>query len=200
MTLPVVTLGDRYVHGWNPRGVADLLGVSYTEPQRLSPAELADRLDRILAGAQRAVRQVPANKIEMKVPGRDRTLRELGHHLFRLCAALPDAAEQAQLSYESLTEPPPAAMQDGEAIARYGETVRAKLRDWFSRTAGEIQGREVKTYYGPQSLAEVLERTTWHAAQHLRQLYVLLGSIGIEPDRRLTEEEFRGLPLPEAIW
>jgi hypothetical protein len=45
-----------------------------------------------------------------------------------------------------------------------------------------------------------LERTAWHAAQHLRQLYVFLGWMGIAPDHPLTEEDFEGLPLPNAIW
>jgi hypothetical protein len=46
----------------------------------------------------------------------------------------------------------------------------------------------------------VLERTRFHAAQHIRQLYVFLGWIGIEPDRPLTAEDLKGIELPDAVW
>lgn len=200
LAVPVVTRGDRYVHGWNPKGVAELLGVPYAEPGRLSPGELADRLDRILAAAQRAIRQVPTEKLEMKSPDRDRPVRQLGYHLFRLSAAFPAAVEQDRLPYEWLTEPVPAGMRDAEAIARYGETVRERLRDWLGRAPAELFERVVNTYYGPQTAHELLERTTWHAAQHLRQLYAFLGWMGVTPEDPLTAADFAGLPLPKEVW
>jgi hypothetical protein len=58
----------------------------------------------------------------------------------------------------------------------------------------------VQVYYGPQSGHDLLERTTWHAAQHLRQLYDLAGRLGITPPGPLPTAEFQGLPLPEALW
>jgi len=200
LKVPVVTRGDRYVRGWNPKGVAELLGVPYTEPGRLSPGELAERLDRILAAAQRAIRQVPTEKLEMKSPDRDRPLRELGYHVFRLSAAFPDAVEHDRLPYEWLTEPAPAGMRDAEAIARYGQTVRERLRDWLSRAPANVFERVVNTYYGPQTAHELLERTAWHAAQHLRQLYVFLGWMGVTPEHPLTDPDFAGLPLPKEVW
>jgi hypothetical protein len=47
---------------------------------------------------------------------------------------------------------------------------------------------------------EVLERTTWHSAQHTRQLIVVLDSLGREADGRLTGADLQGLPLPEKAW
>jgi hypothetical protein len=58
----------------------------------------------------------------------------------------------------------------------------------------------IRVYYGPQSGHDLLERTAWHAAQHLRQLYVLAGRLGIAPPVPLPLAAFAGLPLPEAIW
>jgi hypothetical protein len=198
--VPLVVRGDRYVHGWNPRGVAELVGVPYTEPMRLTPAALAERLDRILAGAQRAIRQVPGDKLELKSPDRDRPVRQLAFHLFRLSRAFPDAVEQDRFPYEWLSESMPAAMRDAEAIAGYGESVRTHLSRWFETASPELFGRVINTYYGPQSAHELLERTAWHAAQHLRQLYVFLGWMGITPQEPLTEKDFEGLPLPDALW
>ena len=198
--VPAVAVGDRVVHGWNPRSVAELVGVDYAEPVRLQPIELIDRLDRILAAAQRAIPQVPPEKLETKPPERDRTVRDLGYHIFRLSVSFPLAVEQNRLPEESLAEPAPRAMRDGEAIARYGEGVRARLKEWYHQAPAESFEWVVDTYYGPQTVWGLLERTTWHAAQHLRQVYALLERMGIAPDRPLTDADFRGLPLPEALW
>jgi hypothetical protein len=51
-------------------------------------------------------------------------------------------------------------------------------------------------YYGPQSGHDLLERTVWHAAQHLRQLYILADRIGVTPRRALPVDAFQGLPFP----
>ena len=58
----------------------------------------------------------------------------------------------------------------------------------------------MKVYYGPQSGHDLLERTTWHAAQHLRQLYALAERLGITPPGPLPTDAFQGLPLPDALW
>ena len=49
-------------------------------------------------------------------------------------------------------------------------------------------------------MQEFYERTAWHAAQHARQLQLVLESIGLAPDRPLTDEDLAGLPLPTSVW
>jgi hypothetical protein len=46
----------------------------------------------------------------------------------------------------------------------------------------------------------LFERSTWHSAQHARQLLAVLDRLGIEPDGRLTKEDLAGLPLPERLF
>jgi hypothetical protein len=46
----------------------------------------------------------------------------------------------------------------------------------------------------------VLERTAWHPAQHTRQLMLILDTLDIEPDGRLTAADLAGLPLPDKAW
>ncbi len=55
-------------------------------------------------------------------------------------------------------------------------------------------------YYGRQPLHAVLERTTWHVAQHARQLQRLLELRGVEPRPSLAPALLAGLPLPEDVW
>ena len=45
-----------------------------------------------------------------------------------------------------------------------------------------------------------MERTTWHCAQHLRQIYWLLERMGVRADSPLTDADLEGLPLPRDVW
>jgi hypothetical protein len=196
--VPATIVGDRAVHGWNPKGLAELVGVPYVERRQLTPAELARRLDAVLAATQRALRQVPREHLGMKAPGRDRTVRQLGFHVFRLSAAFVDTREQGHLSERWFEENPPAELADGDAIARYGDTVRRRLAAYHARP--DWCDGAVSTYYGPQSAHDFMERTTWHAAQHLRQIYWFLDRMGVRAESPLTDADLDGLPVPRDVW
>lgn len=195
--VPAVIAGERAVHGWNPKGVADLVGVMYDEGVQLTPEALAERLDVLLDIAQGAIRQIPPDKLSTKTPGRNRSLQHLGYHIFRVAQSYCDTREQGYLP-EAWFEERPAAEDDGEAIARYGQGVRERLQEWWQDR--ETYHGEVNTYYGPQDAMAFLERTVWHVAQHLRHLYAMLDILGIAPLRPLTEAHLRGLPLPQTLW
>jgi hypothetical protein len=196
--VPAVVVGDRAVHGWNPKAVAALVGVGYVEADHLPAGELARRLDAILSAAQRAIRQVPVEHLGMTSPGRNRSVRQLGYHVFRMSLAFREAMEQGRYPEAWLLEETPPEIDDGTAIARYGQRVRESLAEWLARP-GACEG-VVDTYYGPQAAHELLERTTWHAAQHVRQLYAFLERMGVVPDDPLGQADFRGLPLPKDVW
>jgi len=198
--VPAVAVGERIVHGWNPRGFAELVGVPYTETPQLLPTELAERLDRILQATQRVMRQVPTDRLDARPPGGERTIRDLGYHIFRLSLVFRDAAVEDRFPEAWLLEPVPQELADGPAIAGYGALVREQLAQWFAENSTASFSRVVQTYYGRQSLHVLLERTAWHAAQHLRQVYALLEGIGVAPERPLRTEDYAGLPLPTALW
>ena len=198
LRVPATIFGGRVVHGWNPKELAELVGVRYEAHEPLSPAELARRLDLVLAATQRAMRQIPQEHLGMKKPGRDRTVHQLGFHIFRLSAAYVDTREQGNLSEHWFGENAPAEMADGDAVARYGDTVRRRLADYEARP-GWCDGT-VSTYYGPQTAPAFMERTTWHAAQHLRQIYWFLDQMGVRADAPLTDADLAGLPFPREVW
>jgi len=196
--VPATIVGGRAVHGWNPKALAELVGVPYEERKQLTAAELAGRLDIVLAATQRAMRQIPREHLGMKAPGRNRTVRQLGFHVFRLSAAFVDTREQGHLSEQTFEESPPPEMAAGADVAAYGETVRRRLADYFTRPGW--CGGTVSTYYGPQSAHDFMERTTWHAAQHLRQIYWFLEQMAVRADAPLTDADLEGLPFPRDVW
>jgi hypothetical protein len=198
--VPAVTVGDQVVHGWNPEGYAKLLGVAYARSVKFPPAELARRLDRVLECAEELVRAFPESALDVIPQERKRTVRDLGYHLFRVGLSFVDAMDRGELPEGWFEEPAPPAMRAAVAVASYGSLVRGRLQGWFAGVAEDEFARIIAVYYGPQSAYDLLERTTWHAAQHLRQLHVLAARLGVTPPSPLPLEEFRGLPLPDAIW
>jgi hypothetical protein len=198
--VPAVAVGDRAVHGWNPPAYAALLGVAWVPAAKLPPVELGCRLDVILETTQRLLREIPAERMDWTPPERERPLRDLGYHVFRLALAFVEGMDLGEFPEGWLQERAPADLREGADVARYGALVRARIAGWFDGVAPHEFERVIRVYYGPQSGHDLLERTAWHAAQHLRQLYVLAGRLGIAPPVPLPLAAFAGLPLPEAIW
>lgn len=199
-SVPVVVRGEHALAGWNPTRLAALLGIPFAE-RTATPDELVRSLDLIVEAAIRAVRQVPDGRLTMRSPDRDRPLRQLAHHVFRVVEAGVDADILGRfpaglwLAADDVPEHTTAAR-----IARYGEAVHAKFRRWFAEVEPAAFARTIEADVGERTLAQVLERTRSHAAQHLRQLYEFLRWCEIEPDRPLGPDDLRGIDLPDALW
>ena len=188
------------MHGWNPEGYAELLGIKLPDKVRLSPPVLAARLDRILATTEGLLQRVDAERFGWKPPERDRALGDLAYHVFCVGLSFIDSLDRDGLKESWFGARAPAELRDGPALARYGTLVRARIAGWFQGAGGDEFTRVVHTYYGSQGAHELLERTTWHAGQHLRQLYDLASRLSITPPEPLRAELFEGLPMPESVW
>jgi hypothetical protein len=199
-SVPVLSRGDAFVFAQNIGHVVKFLGLNEATGPVLSPAQLIARLQVFLDAAERFVPQMPDARLGVEVPNRPRTYRVLGHHMFRIAETFLEVAAGAALTYDSLTAPPPEAMQRTAEIVAYGDAVRGRLASWWDAKADKSGHETVQTYYGPQLLHEYLERTTWHVGQHVRQWMMLLRMAGIEPDRPLGDDAFVSLPMPSSVW
>ena len=200
-SVPVVARDGRFVFAQVIKDVVDFLDLPDDTAPELSPTELAAKLDRILETAVRLTRQMPDERLEDLLPNRPRSWRVLMHHVYQIPVAFLDTEEHGRtLTYEALTKPPPDGMRSSEAIAVHGEVVRERFAAWWSRTAGEDFSGRVPTYFGGTTRHEMLERTVWHTAQHVRQIASLLERTGVAPDRPLAAGDLRGLPLTDKVW
>jgi uncharacterized damage-inducible protein DinB len=188
------------VHGWNPAGYAALLGVAYRESERLTAPALATRLDRVLESTQRLVERFDAERMNHVPPERKRSVRDLAFHVYRVALSFIDSVDRGELPESWFEDRAPADLVSGADVGRYGALVRARISGWFQGAGPEDFTRTVVTYYGPQAADDLLERTVWHAGQHLRQLYVLAERLDVTPPAPLPMDALQGLPLPEAIW
>ncbi|MBM3356666.1 MAG: DinB family protein [Betaproteobacteria bacterium] len=201
--VPVVAKGGQYVFGQNLEDVAEFVGLHGTGHTPLPPEKLIEKWILVLRAAQRYVRQLPDRSLnERVIENRDRSIRLLAHHLFRIGEAfLETAIDGVEYAVQHANVPPKdGTFLTGDEIARYGETVIARLRKWWDGLVDKSLSRKVKTFYGMQPMHVVFERSTWHSAQHARQLIHILERYGIEPERRLTPDDLAGLPLPERLF
>lgn len=198
--VPCVVMGERHTFAQNLKDVAAFLGIPL-EREALSPDRLVAKYLEILAAGQRMVGQIPADKMDERViANRPRTLRPFACHIFRIAESFLLTFEGAEFS-ETMTQiQPTEGLETAAEIAAYGGKVRERLADWWKTTADKACQKPLHTYYGIQAAHDVLERCTWHSAQHCRQLAVVLDRYGIKADGPVTPELLAGLPLPEGLW
>jgi len=200
-SVPIVARGGEFVFAQTIGDVIKFLGLNVQLQQRLGPEQLMQKMDLVLRAAARYVRQIPAAELDKPFRNRNRPIRVLAHHVFRIVEGFLESMDDgALLSYERIMESAPPAISTADDIARYGEGVLARAQRWWADMPDRSCARPVQTYFGTHPLHVVLERTVWHPAQHVRQLMLILESLGIPPDRPLSAADLAGLPLPEKAW
>ena len=196
--MPVLSRGDKFTFGQSTKQIVDFLGLDEKSGPELAPFELYARLDKFMTAALELLPLMPADRLDTHVPGRPRSYRSLGFHLFRVVDAFLDANAGITL-VQAMFREEPAVDAGTAALVAYGAKVRQRFRDWW--TSGDTAGAAMlDTYYGPQSRHELMERTTWHSGQHVRQYMMLLEREGQRHSRPLVEADFAGLPMPQNVW
>jgi len=200
-TVPVVARGRDYVFAQELADVSRFIG-SKVEFRRMPAPALVERWLQILGAAQRQVVQLPPERLgERATAGRDRSIRDLACHIYQVPEAFLEAVENG---VEDLTAvynaPPPANVKTPEDIRAFGLQITKRLEGWWATVPDKSCQGSLKTYYGVQPLHHVLERCTWHSAQHARQIQAVLEGFGIAATPKLTEKHYAGLPMPVGLW
>lgn len=199
--VPVLAKGDQYAFGQMLEPFAKFVGLPVPGADGLSPEQLYQKYEMVFAAGQRYARQFPAERFrERVIPHRERQIRTLCFHVFRIGEAFLETWNGAEYSVKIADNEPPDSMQTGDDIARYGASVWKRYETWWSGLEDRTLSRVLRTYYGDTSAHRVFERVTWHSAQHCRQLIAVLERMGIPPDGPLTSADLAGLPLPERLW
>jgi hypothetical protein len=202
-TVPVLARGEQYIFCQNLEDVAEFVGLQGTGHTPLSPGALFTKWTVVLRAAQRYIRQIPNARLnDRAIDNRDRSIRLLSHHIFRIGEAFLETAIDGVEYWVQLANVPPqdGTYTTGDEIVSYGNSVIERIDNWWTRLDDKSCQQKVKTFYGTPPMHQLFERSTWHSAQHTRQMIAVLERFGIEPDVRLTAEDLAGLPLPEGIW
>jgi hypothetical protein len=202
-TVPVLARSDQYIFCQNLEDVAEFVGLQGTGHTPLPPGALFTKWTVVLRAAQRYIRQIPNARLnDRAIDNRDRSIRLLSHHIFRIGEAFLETAIDGVEYWVQLANVPPqdGTYMTGDEIASYGNSVIERIENWWTRLDDKSCQEKVKTFYGTPPMHQLFERSTWHSAQHTRQMIAVLERFGIEPDVRLTAEDLAGLPLPEGLW
>ncbi len=197
-SVPVVARGDAFVYGQDLATVARFAGIEADLP-RLDVPVLVSRLLALLDSAAALTVQLPPEAWHQKLPGRERTHLDLAYHVSQVVVGFLDATLGGRLTFEHFERRPPDHVTTAADVARLIRSVSQALAVWWGANQSHLPA-ELDTYYGRQPLHAVLERTTWHVAQHGRQLERLLELRGVEPRPPLAPALLAGLPLPEDVW
>lgn len=201
--VPIVARGSVWANGAVFRDVAKVAGFEYGGHKMLSPEEIKDKTLTILDATGRYLAQIPDDKLDVVLPGRPRSYRQLIYHIFDIPKVFLDRVEQDKpITYECLKSILPPEMKTKDDLLEYGRSTRERLAAWWDREGAETDFTQPgKVYYGEVNLHEVLERTGWHSGQHTRQIILVLREkLGIEPDGALDESTYDGLPMPKNVW
>jgi hypothetical protein len=97
--------------------------------------------------------------------------------VFRVAEMGLQAAQGTKLEFEGFNDVPPDSWT-GADIAGWGLQVRERILTWWKLQEAQDATLDfaVPTYYGQRPMHDVLERTTWHSAQHTRQVMLMLES------------------------
>ena len=200
-SVPIVARGGEFVFAQTLGDVVKFLGLNVRPQERLSPEALMQKMDLVLTSAARFIRQIPAPELDKPFRNRNRPIRVLAHHVYRIVEGFLESMQDGRvLTYERIMQDASPAIRTGEDIARYGEGVLARAQQWWQTYPDPSCQRVMETYFGAHPVHVVLERTVWHPAQHTRQLMLILETLGIRPERPLSAADLAGLPLPEKAW
>lgn len=226
--LPVVSVGDRHILGFDLAQVDALIGSAETLVE-LPGGELVARAVRLLAAATRFACQLPAARYDDTCPGMENVKVPFvlaGGHVLVLSDGSPYVPHGTYLGlfrhilchgekFRHFVLNPTGDFSDIGLYAQFGEPLpRLGIRDlaeraqsisrdierWWQQTRGRDLEHPMLTFLGPQTLRQMLQRETYALAQHTRQLMDVLRRLAIEPDQPIGEDDLAGLCVPAGVW
>ncbi len=198
-SVPVVALGGKFTMCQSFNDVIKFLDLKTKLMDPLPPEQLVAKLDIVLQTTIRLIQQFKPEQLRENFRNRNRNPAGTAFHIFRVAQMGVEAAHQIDLKFESFNEVAPDDWTASD-LAKRGESVRAELLAWWAKETNRSLDYLVPTYYGRRTMHDVFERTAWHAAQHTRQMTLMLETYGITPDRPLSAEDLKGLPVPDEVW
>ena len=198
----MTVVGNTAVTGFDRRELTRVFNLEQEKDKPLADTRLFERLDKIMGAVIRATRQVPAEYTNWTTPDRARPLKVFCYHILVDPIHVLDAIAGGK--YDGgfkLTYNEKAALFDTlEDVARFGEQCRDRVRRAGIDLERAELDREIDGYAGKTDGHELFHLVLSHTAHHLRQLYDMLGRIGVKPSEPLAAEDFRGIPMPESLW
>lgn len=200
--VPIAMRGKDWADGQVLADVARVAGIAYAGTKILPPDVLYERASTFLTTALNLIDQIPSSQFKAKLPNSPRSFDELTVHIFQIAHAYVECMEKNRRleGNDYLPLVPPFA-DTQKALRDYCEGLKHRFDLWWQRAGARTDyTTDADVNYGKQTVHEFLERTTWHAGQHTRQLQAVVESLGLIPNTLITEETLADLPMPANIY
>jgi hypothetical protein len=213
-SIPVVRRGDRYALGMDLGQVDAVVGLA-SDRRHLSVQDLDAMIASFYDLAKGFGRQLPEDHFADTIPGRSRTYLGLFNHIVghagrMACLIVEPDEDYTEVrvfgnlgqTYPELDMVQGEDLREGDVgeLSAIGDGWVAQIHEWAVTEPDDGQ-HVVRTFYGPQTLYELMENTAYSMVQHSRQLMTVLDILGVEPFRRITAEDYEGMPsVPQGVW
>ncbi len=158
-------------------------------------------MNRILQAVERAVRQVPSERLSDPTPNRGRDLRELVFNIHDRIPPMAESLDTGNYAWKHGDDHGRSRhFRTSEELAGFCSEVRTV---WFRRASlvdDDAAYEMVQTRRGEVTHLQLLESQAFHAAQHLRQIYVFMRQIGVEPAGEMTAAQMAPVVLGEQVF
>lgn len=202
-TVPVLARGTDFIFCQSLEDVVRFVGLDTDVAANRLPADvLVTKYLSVLRVARAQIGVIPADALEYQyIPPRQRSLRQLGHHVFGIADAFLRCARDGDaLTSARVLALPPDDMVAVSDITDYADNIVSDMDRWWAATSDRAGVEMRHTYFGDQSVHQLLERSAWHSAQHVRQLSAILDRLAVASPIRLADTDLAGLPLPAGLW
>jgi hypothetical protein len=199
--VPIAVLGERRLSIFHVDQLRGFLGLPLQEGVAASYQAYVAALERVLEAVERAVRQVPDAQLSTPTPNRGRDLRELAFNIHDPISRMRNALDSGTFLWATETDFD--RSRHFQSAAELADFCRDTRVNWLERAAAvddDAARTVVQTARGVLTQQQVLEAQAGHAAQHLRQIYVFLREIGVEPRQELTRDEMVPIILGDMVF
>lgn len=201
-SIPIVSRGDAFTYAQSIEDVAQFVNRMDAVTDRLPPEVLFSKWNKVLGVALAIIPSIPDAAFKQSVLSDvPRTYRDLSYHIFQVVDAFLQTVQEGLEDWTLVANVPPHEMIEtkGDVVSE-GEELTERLQRWWLTLEDKSCQQKLKMFYGEHPMHQFLERSTWHSAQHTRQLIELLSEKGIELPAKLDEEDYAGLPMPKKLW
>jgi glutaredoxin len=201
-SIPIVSKGDAFTYAQSIEDVARFVDRMDAVTDRLPPEVLFSKWTKVLSVALAIIPMIPDDSfrspLSSSVP---RTYRDLSYHIFQVVDAFLQTVQDGLEDWTLVANiEPHQLIQAKEDTVKEGQELTEKLQRWWLTLEDKSCQQSLKMFYGEHPMHQFLERSTWHSAQHTRQLIALLSEKGIELPAKLDAEDYAGLPMPKQLW
>jgi glutaredoxin len=200
--VPIVSRGDRFVYAQSLEVVNEFLGISEELPTRQTPF-IFEKWIALLKIAVGYIEACSPEELHADVlKERERPVGELSFHAFQVARAFLHCVKTGDLEWFERSSGPVdmgVAMNKSSLLA-YARDTLAELDGYWNK--GDTKFKETPAEFegGLKSTQEFLDRSSWHSAQHIRQLAFVLERDGVELNPPWSADMIQGLGVPAGLW